>query len=167
MTTPIWTYLSIKKDSTGLVNLDKQCLKIIRDKFDEIYGDHDRDDDGLKDEYIEKLVGELGLIHNEISTDYLNICVSGSEEYAEQGIKNRIRTDREIMKSIPTDEVQPDPIILPQTSPNRTEPPKQVAEQKVTSLDKIICIIHQKSAKVEVDDFLRDFLFRQISRKSK
>lgn len=167
MTTPIWTYLSIKKDSSGLVNLDKQCLKTIRDKFDEIYGDGDRDDDDLKDEHIKTLVGELGLIDGDISIDYLNICVSESEEYAEQGIKSRIRTDREIMKLIPTDEVQPDPIIHPQTSPNPTEPPKQVVEQKVTSLDNIICIIHQKSTKVEVNDFLRDFLFRQVNQKSK
>ncbi|CAF1442979.1 unnamed protein product [Rotaria sordida] len=167
MTTPIWKYLSIKKDSCGIVNLDKQCLKTIRDKFDEIYEGRDRDDDDLKDEYIEKLIDELGLIHDQTSTDYLNICVSGStEEYAEQGIKNRLRIDKEIMKLIPTDEIQPDPIIDPQISSNPTVSSKQIEEQKVSSLDKIICIIHQKSTKVEVDDFLRDFLFRQVNQKS-
>ncbi|CAF1636763.1 unnamed protein product, partial [Adineta steineri] len=162
----IWKYLSITKDSYGIVNLDKQCLQTIRDKFDEIYEDRDRDDDDLKDEYIVKLIGELGLVNDQTSSDYLNICVSGSIEYAEQGIKNRIRADREIIKLIPTDQVQPDPIIHPQISPNPTEPRKQVAEQEVTPLDKIICIVHQKSTKIEVDDFLRDFLFRQVNQKS-
>jgi hypothetical protein len=183
MTTAIWKYLSIKKDVDGIVIIDTQRIQILRDTFYEIYGDRDIEDDDLKNEYIKKLIHDLELIDDQISSEYLNICVSeSSADFARIEIKDKVKNNNKILQSIPSDDVQPASIIRPEqyqqqsASVIRPEqyqqqsasitPPAQVQEQKISSINKIICIIHQKSTKIEIDTFLRQFLFRQANQKS-
>ncbi|CAF1397310.1 unnamed protein product [Rotaria sp. Silwood1] len=163
MTTPIWKYLSMKKDANGIVKVDRQCLKTIQERFVQTHGENARDDDDLKNEYSKTLINELGLINDQTSLDYLNICLSeATDEFAEMEIKDKVEKNNEISKLLPTDEVQSDPI----TPPKPADHSKSVPTQKINSLNKIICIIHQKSTKIEVTNFLGEFLFRQINQKS-
>jgi hypothetical protein len=152
----------------GIVNLDTQRLQIIRGSFNKICEERALDDDDLKNKYIEKIVSDLGLIEDQTSLDYLNICVSeSSEQVATVKIKDKLKINNEIFQLISPDEGQADPIVSSNIPSNPVEPSQQVQEQKISSLNKIICIIHQKSIKIEIDTFFHEFLFRQADQKSR
>jgi len=145
-------YLSIKRDADGLIVVDRQRLIDIREKFNEIYEDRDRLDDDLREEYVQKLIEQLELVEDEFCRVCLNRCVSeSSDESAEFNVRDGVENNGTILNLIPTtDRIQ--------SSPSSNS----IISQQYEQIDKIICIIHQKSIKVEVNNFLKEFLFQQI-----
>lgn len=156
MNIPLLTYLSVSKDSNDIVQLDEERLRFIRGRYIELLGENDPDDEQIQEQTIKKLLEKLPLNTDKISMELLHICVlSSSDDSAKLGIIEKVLDSSE-------------PFILPTLEPSteskqRKKSKKQtiqnkVQEQDVQELDHIICIIHQKLDRPEVNEFIENFL---------
>jgi hypothetical protein len=75
MNVPVLTYLSIAKQSDGIVTLDDNRLRLIRIKYAELYGENDPDNEQRKEETLKQLIYQLQLSDDQVSLEYLTICV--------------------------------------------------------------------------------------------
>ncbi len=147
---PLLKYLSVTRQDNSDATLDMKCLQIIREKFNELYEDNDIDDDDLRRRTIEKVMEDLKITNDQISFEYFDLAVrQESDSDAEIEIIEKFRGNIQFLE----------PIILDQPKKLSTS---QLIENKVVPLDEIICIIHQKSDRSEIKDFIQDFLFKKI-----
>jgi hypothetical protein len=159
MSIPLLTYLSIAKKSDGTVTLNSDRLRLIRIKYGEICGDNDPDEQ-LRQETLKKLIHQLQLSDDQVSLEYLNICVlERTERDAELEIIAKFKGSVEFLEQSTA------------TSSRKPKKPKKSKNQKadnsphdddVHQLNEIVCVVHKKLNKTEVNDFIHGFLFRQI-----
>jgi hypothetical protein len=151
---PLLTYLSVRKQADGHITLDDERLCFIRIKFKELYQDNDIDDDDLRHEILQKLIQQLQINDDQISLEYLDLCVKEkSNDDAKIEILDKFRGSAQ--------HLEPTPAIEPKKFKKHTSN-TQPLEDKTVSLNKIICIVHRKLDRPEVNEFMRDFLFRQV-----
>lgn len=160
MNIPLYEHLLIKKDTNGKILVNEQRLKEIRKKFNDINGDQDRENDILRGKSIKTLINQLNLIEDKFCLKCLHKCCSaGTDGMAERAIKIVVQNDIDILSKIQIDQTEAE-IKTTVTSNISTN------QQNEDLLEKIICIIQQKSIKNEVNDFLKQFLFHQINQNS-
>jgi hypothetical protein len=153
MSVLVWDYLSIKRDELDSPVFDeqsKQCIETIQKEYEKI--DKSSNDEG---ECIKKLIDQFKLIEDDFCVACLKECISQKTvEDAIIELKQKVRDFNVLDKIPPVEKVQSSSNSVQETS-------KPVKEQHATSLDQIICIIHQKSTKSEGNDFLKEFLFQK------
>lgn len=149
---PLLKYLSVTRLDNNDATLDMECLRIMREKFSQLYGDNDIDDDNLRRKTIEKIMQDLKILNDQISFEYFDLAVKQrSDTDAEIEIIDKFRGDVQLLQPINVNEL------------NKSKEKSMVnhlMESKVVQLKQIICIIHTKSNRSEVKDFIKDFLFK-------
>jgi 3-isopropylmalate dehydratase small subunit len=129
-------------------------LQIIREKFTELYEDNDIDNGDLRRKTIQKVMEDLKITNDQISLDYFDLAVQQrSDSDAETEVIEKFRGKVQFLEPITSDE--------PKKSKEKSSA-SELIENKAVPLDEIICIIHQKSDRSEIKDFIKDFLFKQI-----
>ncbi|CAF1197442.1 unnamed protein product [Didymodactylos carnosus] len=175
MSMSILTYLSLTKDINGIVTLNDEHLRTIRDEFKELNKNNDPDDEVLKETTLKTLARQLRLNTDQRNIDYLNICVKDEEvddAKLEISIKYRDSTSEIVEPIIPI----PVPITTESTKQKKStttkKQPKKLKnkesqanrdnDDKCKQLDEITCIINKKLNRSEVDDLMKEFLFRRV-----
>ena len=170
MTTKIFEFLSIKRNASRTIDVNEEQIGLIRTKFNQLSVGQDRDNELVKKECAKKLIEEFKLVDDDLCHECLNICMSSEVEDAAWDLKDLARQKLPDVKPN-IEQILPTLITVSTPEPATYSPPPSftttTSQQQCTGpLKKIICIVHQKSAKPEVDEFLREFLFRQADQRT-
>ena len=153
MNIPLLTYLSVTRQSDDTIELDDNRLQFIRIKYQELRGDNDPDDEQLQQETLKKLINQLQLSDDQVSMEYLILCVSqSSDDGAKLEIKAKFMGSVEYLELSTMAESK-------RTKKSKKQKVKnELNDNDVQQLTEISCIIHRKLNKPEVNDFIKQFL---------
>jgi hypothetical protein len=181
MMTSISTFLSIKVNTNKTIDVDRERIREIQTRFNQLSIGQVREDDDVKKDCIKKLIKEFQLLEDNLCLEYLDVCVSeDSPSDAAWEIESRARDKPVDAQTLIKESIQPTVTITSAEISSSTMTTTTMGlesnvvsgssesdqDKKVTPIGKIVCIIHQKSTKIEVKEFLRTFLFRQANENS-
>jgi hypothetical protein len=158
MNSSIIQYLSLIKDKeNGNITLNENNLRQIRTEYENLYNDSDVDltEDQRKEETLKKLARQLNLHANQMNIDYLNICVSQrTDDDAKLEIIDKFEGPVEYI----------DLLVITEQDHSQKSPNKKSNDEEDTcqNVNQLTCIIYKNLDQLEVNNFMKTFLFRQV-----
>lgn len=155
MAMPIWKFISAENTSTGELKFDERAIEKLQDRYKSICQQNgkifDSDDGALDDDFVEKLIEYLDLIDDEQTRSCIDSWLLSSPDALRGNVVAKMADVEELKQ-----------ISLTNISNALYSTISEVKSVDAKKQSQIVCIIHRKSQKKEVETFFSTFLFRQI-----
>jgi hypothetical protein len=145
-------YVSLIQHDDGNQTVDGQKLKSIKKKYTELYGKK-IDDEDLRQTKVRNLMEELRITNDQISFEYVDLTIQHDYNKAQLYVLEKFRGPATFIDPAPSSATK---------ETTKTPTSKEPIERQPNTVVDIICIIHKKCQRDEIDKFIETFLFKQV-----